>query len=123
MVDLPGLSEILFAVSPRKGSLILTTEKKKFKYYSAIIEALQKLGKVARTSYINRTELECCLLSRSTLCCLIKLLPTSEYDMWVREMTVAGLDFRNPTGPETFACFKKICVIDPKPKLGTQAKA
>ena len=27
-------------------------------------------------------------------------------------MTVAGLDFRNPVGLETFECFKKVCIIE-----------
>ena len=63
-------------------------------------------------SYINGAELETCLLSRSTLSSLISLLPTAEYDLWVREMTVAGLDFRNPVGLETFNCFKRVCIIE-----------
>ena len=82
--------------------------KEKFKYYSAIIGALQRLEKLSRITHINQTELESCLLSRSTL----KLLPINEYDLWVREMTVAGIDFRNPGGPDTFACFEKICLIE-----------
>ena len=55
--------------------------------------------------------MESCLLSRSTLSSLVKLLPIAEYDLWVREMTVDGLDFRNPVGPDTFACFKRVCVF------------
>ena len=43
---------------------------------------------------------------------LIDLLPITEYGHWVREMTVAGLDFRNPVGQETFKCFKQVCVIE-----------
>ena len=27
-------------------------------------------------------------------------------------MTVAGLDFRNPVGLETFNCFKRLCIIE-----------
>ena len=27
-------------------------------------------------------------------------------------MTVAGLDFRNPVGQETFKCFKRVCIIE-----------
>ena len=27
-------------------------------------------------------------------------------------MTVAGLDFRNPVGLETFNCFKRVCFIE-----------
>ena len=63
-------------------------------------------------NYIDKAELETCLLSRSTLSSLVSLLPTSEYDLWVREMTVSGLDFRNPVGAETFNCFKKVCIIE-----------
>ena len=35
-----------------------------------------------------------------------------EYDLWVREMTISGLDFKNLVGTETFNCFKKICIIE-----------
>ena len=62
-------------------------------------------------SYINGVELEACSLSWSTLSSLISLLPTVEYDLWVREMTVSGLDFRNPVGAETFNCFKKVVLL------------
>ena len=83
-----------------------TNSKDKFVFDSAITGAIQRLEKLSRASYINRTELEACLLSRSTLSSLVLLFPTSEHDIWVREMTVAGLDFRNPVGLETFNCFK-----------------
>ena len=43
---------------------------------------------------------------------MVGLLPISEYDLLVREMTISGLDFKNPVGIETFNCFKKICVIE-----------
>ena len=43
---------------------------------------------------------------------MIRLLPISEYDLWVRQMTMSGLDFKNPVGVETFNCFKNICVIE-----------
>ena len=72
--------------------------KDKFIFYSAITGAIQRLEKLYRANYINTTELEACLLSRSTLSSLVLLLPVSEHDVWVREMTVAGLDFRNPVG-------------------------
>ena len=61
---------------------------------------------------IDRTELESCLLSCSTLSSMISLLPISEYELWVREMTMSGLDFKNPVGKEIFNCFKRICVIE-----------
>ena len=43
---------------------------------------------------------------------LISLLPTIEHGLWIREMTIAQLDFRNPEGLETFNCFKKVCIIE-----------
>ena len=58
------------------GPLRIVAEKRKptsnnrkemFKYYSAIIGALQRLEKLSRITHINRTELESCLLSRITL--------------------------------------------------------
>ena len=52
------------------------------------------------------------MLSRSTLSGLISLLPSVEYDLWIREMTMAQLDFWNPEGLETFNCFKRICIIE-----------
>ena len=36
----------------------------------------------------------------------------SKYDLWVGEMTISGLDFKNPVGIETFNCFKRLCIID-----------
>ena len=51
-------------------------------------------------------------MSQRTLSSLVRLLPTSEYDLWVREMTIGGLDFKNPVGIETFNCFKRVCVIE-----------
>ena len=60
-------------------------------FYSAITGAIQRLERLSRVNYI---------------------LPTSEHDIWVREMTVAGLDFKNPVGMETFNCFKKVCLIE-----------
>ena len=63
-------------------------------------------------NYIDRNKLESCLLSWSTLSSLVRLLPTSEHDLWVREMTVSGLDFKNPVGIETFNYFKKVCIIE-----------
>ena len=73
---------------------------------------MQRLERLSRVSYIDRTELESCLLSSSTLSSMINLLPISEYDLWVRQMTMSGLDFKNPVGIETFNCFKNIYVIE-----------
>ena len=39
-------------------------------------------------------------------------MPLVEYELWVREMTMSGLDFKNPVGMETFNCFKRIYVIE-----------
>ena len=86
--------------------------KEKFVYYSAIIGALQRLEKLSRIIQVNRDELESCLFSRSTITSLIHLLSSAERDLWVREMTTAGLDFRNPEGPNTLACFKRVCMIE-----------
>ena len=86
--------------------------KEKFSFYAAITGSIQRLERLSRVSHINRAELEACLLSWSTLSSLISLLPTAEYDLWVRKMTVSGLDFRNPVGAETFNCFKRVCVIE-----------
>ena len=61
---------------------------------------------------MDGTELEACLLSRSTLSVLIGLLPTTEHDSWVKEMSKNLLDFRNPEGLETFNCFKRICTME-----------
>ena len=56
--------------------------------------------------------MEACLLSCSTLSSLVSLFPTTEYDLWMREMRVSGLDFRNPVRAEIFNCFKKVCIIE-----------
>ena len=36
----------------------------------------------------------------------------NKHDLWVREMTVTDLDFKNPVGIEMFNCFKKVCIIE-----------
>ena len=96
----------------RKPKPEIGNRKEKFVFYSAITGAMQRLERLSRVSYRERTELESCLLSRSTLSSMIGLLPISEYELWVREMTMSGLDFKNPVGMETFNCFKRICVIE-----------
>ena len=120
------MGDIVFNLS-RKPKPVLGNRKEKFGFYATIIGAIQRLERLSRVSYINGGEVEACLLSRSTFSCLISLLPTAEYDLWVREMPVSGLDFRNPVGVETFNSFKKVCVIerntnersrsDPMPRL------
>ena len=96
----------------RKPKPATGNRKEKFAFYSAITGAIQRLERLSRVSYIDSSELEACLLSRSTLSSMVGLLPISEYDLWVREMTISGLDFKNPVGIETFNCFKNICVIE-----------
>ena len=77
----------------RKQKPAVGNRKDKFTFYSAITGALQRLERLSRVSYIDKAELESCLLSRSTLSSLISLLPLVEYELWVREMTISGLDF------------------------------
>ena len=96
----------------RKQKPAVGNRKDKFTFYSAITGALQRLERLSRVSYIDKAELESCLLSRSTLSSLISLLPLVEYELWVREMTISGLDFKNQVGLETFDCFKRICIIE-----------
>ena len=86
--------------------------KEKFLYFSTIIEDLHRLEKLSRSTQVNRKELESCLLSKSTITNLINLVPSAEHDLWVREMTYTGLDFRNPEGSYTLACFKMVCMIE-----------
>ena len=86
--------------------------KDKFIFCSAITGAIQRLERLSRANYIDKSKLESCLLSWSTLSSLVRLLPTSEHDLWVREMTVAGLDFKNPVGIEMLNCFKQVCIIE-----------
>ena len=96
----------------KKYKPLLGNKKERFSFYAAITGSIQRLERLSRVSYINGAELEACLLSWSMFSSLISLLPTAEYDLLVREMTVSGLDFRNPVGVETFNCFKKVCVIE-----------
>ena len=84
----------------KRGKPAFNNRKEKFSFYSAITGAIQRLLRLSRVTHINGAQLESCLLSRSTLSSLINLLPIAEYDCWVRELTVAGLDFRNPVGQE-----------------------
>ena len=96
----------------RKPKPVGGNRKDKFVFYSAITGAIQRLERLSRANYINKAELKACLLSQSTLSSLVLLLPISEHDLWVREMMVAGLDFRNPVGLETFNCFKRVCTVE-----------
>ena len=75
----------------RKSKHTGGNRKDKFVFYFATTGAIQRLERLSRVNYI---ELESCLLSRSTLSSLVCLLPTSEHDLWVREMMVAGLDLQ-----------------------------
>ena len=78
----------------KKSKLMLGNRKEKFSFYAAITGSIQRL--------------EACLLSRSTLS---SLLPTSEYDLWVREMTVSVLDFRNPRREYRYLAKKGMCAL------------
>ena len=97
------------ALKPKPSS---SSKKEKYIFYSAITGAIQRLERLARVNYIDKVELETCLLSRSTLSSLTRLLPTIEHDVWVQEMTKLGLDFRNPVGLSTFECFKSVCIME-----------
>ena len=57
----------------RKSKPVVGNRKEKFVFYSLI----------SGVKYIDRAELETCLLSGSTLSSLVRLLPTSEYNLWV----------------------------------------
>ena len=110
----------------RKSKPMPGNRKEKLNFYAAITGSIQRLERLSRVSNNHGAELEACLLSCSKLSILIILLPTAEYDLWLREMTVSGLDSRNPVGAETFNCFKKVFVnerntnecsrSDPNPK-------
>ena len=65
----------------RKFKPIPGNRREKFSFYSAITGSIQRLERLSRVIYINRVELEACLLSRSSLSSLVSLLPTSEYDL------------------------------------------
>ena len=71
--------------------------KEKFIFYSAITGAMQRLERLSRFSYIERTELELCLLSRSTLSSMIGLLPIAEYELWVRRNDDVRTGFQEPS--------------------------
>ena len=62
-------------------------------------------------SYINGAELESCLLSQSTISSLISLLPTAEYDLLVRDMTVSGVDVRNPVGVKPLFASRRFVLL------------
>ena len=67
----------------RKSKPVVGNRKEKFVFYFAITGAIQRLERLLRVNYIDRAKLEACLLSRSTLSSLVRLLPRSEYDLWV----------------------------------------
>ena len=82
---------------PRKTKPSVGNRKEKFAFYSSMTGAIERLERLSsRVNYIDKVELESCLLSRSTLSSLVRLLPALEHDLWVREMTVIGLNFKNP---------------------------
>ena len=93
----------------RKSKPVHGSRKEKFVFYSAITGAIQRLERLSRMKYIDKVELGTCTLSRSMLSSSVRLLPASEYNLWVQKMTISGLDFKNPVGIETFDCFKRVC--------------
>ena len=96
------------ALKPKPSA---SSKKEKYAFYSAITGAIQRLERLSPVSYIDKVELETCLLSRSTLSSL-SLLPTVEHDAWIREMTKLGLDLKNPVGMSAFDCFKNVCIME-----------
>ena len=74
----------------RKSKPMSGSRREKIIFYSAITGSIQRLEILSRANYIDKAELEACALSRSTLSSLVSLLPTSKYDLWVREMTILG---------------------------------
>ena len=92
----------------RKSKPVHRSRKEKFVFYSAITGAIQRLERLSRVNYVDKVELETYLLSLSMLSNLVRLLPALEYDLWVREMTISGLDFKNSVGIETFNCHERV---------------
>ena len=97
------------ALKPKPSS---SSKKEKYTFYSAITGAIQHLERLSRVNYIDKVELETCLLSRSILSYLTRLLPTIEHDVWVPKMTKLGLDFKNPVGLSAFDCFKSVGIME-----------
>ena len=96
----------------RKSKPANMSRKEKFVFYSAIPGSIQRLERLSRVNYIDWIELETCILSCSMLSSLVRLLPVPEYDLWVREMMISSLDFKNLVVIETFNCFKRVCIIE-----------
>jgi len=40
------------------------------------------------------------------------VLPTETYADWIKEMTRAGLDYKNPVGEAAYKVFKNLCIIE-----------
>ena len=40
------------------------------------------------------------------------VLPTETYADWIKEMTRAGLDYKNPEGEAAYKVFKNLCIIE-----------
>ena len=43
-------------------------------------------------------------------------------DLWVTEMMVAGLDFRNPVGLEMLNCLKRVCIVERKTNKSSRSE-
>ena len=73
-----GLSRIIGDIInnlARKTKPAVGNRKEKFAFYSAITGAIRRLERLSRVNYIDKVELELCLLTRSTLSSLVRLLP------------------------------------------------
>ena len=112
MVPHLELLEILLITYQENPNQQMGAERRNLSFIPQSLELLRGWRDKSRVNYIDKSELEACLLSCSTLSILVRLLSMSEYDLWVREMTIACLDFKNPVGFETFNCFKSVCIIE-----------
>ena len=86
--------------------------KDRYVFFADILFSLTKLEKLTMEPNIGKFELENCLFSQSTLSILISILPQSEADEFVRQMSIKGLDWKNPMGYETFVMFRAICGME-----------
>ena len=73
---------------------------------SAILAALQRLGKPICSNPTLGFELKECLYSRNTLTSLSKLLISQDYDKYIKEMTGQHLDWKNLLGSDTYDYFR-----------------
>ena len=48
------------------------------------------------------------------------VLPTETYADWIKEMTRAGLDYKNPVGEAAYKVFKNLCIIERNKSEGSR---